>query len=115
MNKKITKIIMGTIGVASILAIVPACVVSCGSSSTTNSTPTNSSSTSSSTTSASTPEVGSTVLSSMVTPSASGLKGIQYQTNEFGFGSSVTLNAKFNEPKVKVTSGQKASISMTYS
>lgn len=115
MNKKITKIIMGTIGVASILAIVPACVVSCGSSSTTNSTPTNSSSTSSSTTPASTPEVGSTVLSSMVTPSASGLKGIQYQTNEFGFGSSVTLNAKFNEPKVKVTSGQKASISMTYS
>ena len=115
-NKKITKIIMGTIGIASILAIVPACVVSCGSSSTTNSTPTNSSSTSSSTTTpTSTPEVGSAVLSSMVTPSASGLKGIQYQTNEFGFGSSVTLNAKFNEPKVQVTSGQKASISMTYS
>ena len=117
MNKKnkLTKIIFGTLGITAIACIIPACVVSCGSSGTTSSTPAAASPTSSSTTSSSTPNVGSTVLSAMVTPSTNGLKGIQYQPNEFGFGSSVTLNAKFNEPEVEVTNGQKASISMTYS
>ena len=117
-KKKLTKIILGSIGIGAIACIIPACVVSCGSSSSTATTPaasTNSAPTNNSTSTPATPDVGNTVLSAMVTPSTSGLKGIQYQTNEFGFGSSVTLNAKFNEPKLNLTTGQKATVSVTYS
>ena len=118
-KKKLTKIIFGTLGIVSIGCIIPACVVSCGSSNANNQTPSSSptttSSSTSSTTNPTTPNIGSANLSAMVSPSTTNLKGIQYQTNEFGFGSSVTLNAKFNEPKLNLTTGQKATVNTTYS
>ncbi|MBO7084621.1 hypothetical protein J6W20_01615 [bacterium] len=114
-KKKLTKIVLGTIGIGAIACIIPACVVSCGSSDSNSTTPTSSNPTSSTPTAKAAPDVGSAALSAMLTPSSSGLKGIQYQTNEFGFGSSVTLNAKFNEPKVQLATGQKANITTKYS
>lgn len=114
-KKKLTKIVLGTIGIGAIACIIPACVVSCGSSGSNSTTPTSSNPTSSTPTAKAAPDVGSAALSAMVTPSSSGLKGIQYQTNEFGFGSSITLNAKFNEPKVQLATGQKANITTKYS